>query len=98
MRKILATHKDLARKLQDLEKKYQAHDVQIKRVFDAIRELILAPPRNLRRPKSASHLRRAEAGWQIDRRLGGRRLYDLPSGMQNPASNRPPGKEDRATG
>jgi hypothetical protein len=50
MREILATHKDLARKLQDLEKKYQAHDVQIKRVFDAIRELILAPPRNPRRP------------------------------------------------
>jgi hypothetical protein len=47
LREILATHKDLARKLEDLERKYQTHDTQIKGVFDAIRKL-LAPPK---RPK-----------------------------------------------
>jgi len=44
LREILATHKDLARKLEELEKKYNA---QFKVVFNAIRELMKpqAPPR-----------------------------------------------------
>ena len=37
LRKILASHADLERKLQDLEKKY---DSQFKVVFDAIRQLM----------------------------------------------------------
>ncbi len=40
LRELVATHKDLARKLEALEKKY---DAQFKIVFDAIREL-MAPP------------------------------------------------------
>ena len=40
LRRILATHADLARKLEALEKRY---DAQFKAVFDAIREL-MAPP------------------------------------------------------
>jgi hypothetical protein len=40
LRQILATHKDLARKLLALEKKY---DAQFKIVFDAIRELMKPP-------------------------------------------------------
>ena len=45
LREILATHKDLARELRELEKKY---DVQFKTVFDAIRAL-MTPPRLRRR-------------------------------------------------
>jgi phage regulator Rha-like protein len=46
LREILATHKDLARKLATLENKY---DQQFKVVFDAIRKLMTeAPPK--RRP------------------------------------------------
>ena len=41
LREILGTHKDLARKLEQLEKKY---DHQFKIVFDAIRELMRPPP------------------------------------------------------
>jgi len=37
LREMLATHKDLARKLETLEKKY---DAQFKAVFDAIRQLM----------------------------------------------------------
>ncbi len=37
LRQILASHADLARKLEALEKKY---DAQFKIVFDAIRELM----------------------------------------------------------
>jgi len=40
LREVLATHKDLARKLEALEKKY---DSQFRVVFDAIRQL-MAPP------------------------------------------------------
>ena len=36
LRQMLATHKDLARKLEEMEKKY---DSQFKIVFDAIRQL-----------------------------------------------------------
>jgi hypothetical protein len=39
-RGILATHKDLARKLEELEAKY---DAQFKVVFDAIRQLMTPP-------------------------------------------------------
>jgi len=37
LRELMATHKDLARKLGDMEKKY---DAQFKVVFDAIRQLM----------------------------------------------------------
>ncbi len=40
IREILATHKDLARKLAELEKRY---DSQFKIVFDAIRQMIVSP-------------------------------------------------------
>jgi leucyl aminopeptidase len=41
LREMLATHKDLARKLEELEKKY---DAQFRVVFDAIRQLMAPPP------------------------------------------------------
>ncbi|NCO67944.1 MAG: DNA-binding protein [Nitrospirae bacterium CG_4_10_14_0_8_um_filter_41_23] len=40
LREMLATHKDLARKLEEMEKNY---DAQFKVVFDAIRELMTPP-------------------------------------------------------
>jgi hypothetical protein len=40
LRELLATHKDLARKLDELEKRYDSH---FKIVFEAIRQL-MAPP------------------------------------------------------
>jgi hypothetical protein len=43
MREVLATQKDLARKIDDLELKYQEHDHELKVVFDAIRQLISTP-------------------------------------------------------
>ena len=45
LRRILASHVNLARKLETLEKKY---DAQFKMVFDAIRKL-MAPPETKRR-------------------------------------------------
>jgi hypothetical protein len=42
LREIFAAHKELARKLEDLEQRYQTHDRQIHAVFEAIR-LLMAP-------------------------------------------------------
>jgi len=41
LRELMTTHKDLARKLESLEKKY---DAQFKVVFDAIRKLMAPEP------------------------------------------------------
>lgn len=46
LRQMLATNKDLARKVAELEKKY---DSQFKIVFDALRELIKPPARPRRK-------------------------------------------------
>jgi hypothetical protein len=45
LRRILASHDDLARKLEELERRY---DAQFRAVFDAIRQL-MAPPAKARR-------------------------------------------------
>ena len=44
LREILTTHRELAEKIEELEKKYRQHDVKIQAVFDAIRELLQPPP------------------------------------------------------
>ena len=44
LREILATHKDLARKLADIERKLGHHDEHFRVVFEAIRQLMLPPP------------------------------------------------------
>ncbi len=46
LREMIATHKDLAKKLEDLEKKY---DSQFRVVFDAIRELMVPPEEDKRK-------------------------------------------------
>jgi hypothetical protein len=46
LRRILAAHKGLSRKLEELEKRY---DAQFKAVFDAIRQLMEAPEKSRRR-------------------------------------------------
>ena len=43
LREIMSTHKDLARKLADLERKLGQHDQNFQVVFEAIRQL-MAPP------------------------------------------------------
>jgi hypothetical protein len=48
LREILSTHKDLARKLDELEKKY---DSQFRIVFEAIRQMMLPPPESDKKRK-----------------------------------------------
>jgi len=49
LRQILATHKELAHKLSELERKTEKHDVEIQGIFEAIRQLMAPPPEKPRR-------------------------------------------------
>jgi phage regulator Rha-like protein len=49
LREILATNKDFARRLEELERKFNAHDHQFQAVFDAIKELMKTPEKPKRR-------------------------------------------------
>ena len=43
LKELLLTHKDLAIKLEVLEKKYADHDEKIQKIFEAIRQLMIPP-------------------------------------------------------
>jgi hypothetical protein len=43
LRQILSSHKELASKFAELERKYEGHDIEIKQIFEAIRQL-MSPP------------------------------------------------------
>jgi len=43
LREVLATHQELAQRLEDLERKYQGHDNELEAVFEALRKLVSAP-------------------------------------------------------
>ena len=60
LRQLIASHADLARKLAALEKKYEAHDSQIKIVFDAIRELMtpITPEEEKREIGFGAHMKK----------------------------------------
>lgn len=49
LRELLANHTEILRQLDQLEQKYERHDVQIKQVFQAIRMLVRSPTRGRRR-------------------------------------------------
>ena len=63
LRRLLATHEDLARKLADLEKKY---DAQFKIVFDAIRQLMTPP--DPPKKQIGFHVRERRARYSMMRR------------------------------
>ncbi len=44
LRRILAAHKDLARKFEELERRVQGHDESIQSLVQAIRQLMTPPP------------------------------------------------------
>ncbi len=46
LRQLLGTHKELARKLAELEQHLRHHDEQILAIFDAIRQLMAAPEKH----------------------------------------------------
>ena len=71
LRQMLATHKDLARKLEEMEKKY---DSQFKVVFDAIRGLMTPPETKKKKSDSRSERAGRDMGHP-----GGRDLFSFTS-------------------
>ncbi len=49
LRELLASHKDLGRKLEELERKLGEHDQKFHVVFEAIRQLMAPPPEPARK-------------------------------------------------
>ena len=49
MRSMISLHKELARKIIDLETKYARHDRALGEVFEAIRHLMAEPPTTKKR-------------------------------------------------
>ncbi len=49
LREILALHKDLARRIEALERKHVDHDANIRVLFQTIREYLEAAPKKRRR-------------------------------------------------
>ena len=68
LRQLLASHADLAAKLEELETKY---DAQFKIVFDAIRRLMSSPATP--RKQIGFHIRERRAAYGAPMRLGSRR-------------------------
>ena len=51
LREILGAHKDLARKLEDIERKLGHHDEHFRVVFEAIRQLMIPPPEPVKKQR-----------------------------------------------
>ena len=49
LRELVGSNRELARKLDELEKKYDKHDKQFLVVFDAIRQMMAPPEANKRK-------------------------------------------------
>ena len=49
LRKILSTNEELAGKLNELERKIEKHDEEIRTIFEAIRQLMIPPEKSNRR-------------------------------------------------
>ena len=50
LREVLLTHKELAKKLEELERKYQLHESDIQAIFEVIKKL-LEPPSEPPKPR-----------------------------------------------
>ena len=49
LKAVLSTHKELAHKLAELERKVEKHDVEIQSIFEAICQLMAPPPEKPKR-------------------------------------------------
>jgi hypothetical protein len=58
LRRLVATHKELARKLAELEQRVDTHDHSIRQLIEAIRQLMSPPPDPKRRGKDRSSANR----------------------------------------
>jgi len=67
LRETLALHKKLARKLAELEHKIEGHDVAIRSLFEAIRQL-MAPPVPETKPEIGFHVKEDAVSYRTAKR------------------------------
>ncbi len=67
LRETLALHKDLARKLAELEQKIEGHDTAIRSLFDAIRQL-MAPVPAEPKPEIGFHIKEDAVPYRTKRK------------------------------
>ena len=67
LREALALHKELARKLNQLEKKIEGHDTAIQSLFEAIRQL-MAPPVREPKPEIGFHIKEDPVPYRTKRK------------------------------
>jgi hypothetical protein len=65
LRETLALHKELAHKLTELERKAEGHDISIRTLFDAIRELATVPAKPRR--EIGFHVKEADSPCRVKR-------------------------------
>lgn len=66
LRRVLASHTELARKLADLERRIESHDASIRALFEAIRQL-MAPPPPPSRPEIGFHVKEEPIPYRVSR-------------------------------
>ncbi len=62
LKELIFSHKDLARKIEDLERKFGDHDAKIIHIFDAIRRLMAVP-------QPGDNYKRTKIGFILDRHV-----------------------------
>lgn len=67
LRETLALHQELAHKLAELERKIEGHDVNIRTLFDAIRQLMSPPPEPPRR-EIGFHVKEDSVPYRVKRK------------------------------
>jgi hypothetical protein len=67
LRETLSLHKELTRKLADLERKIEGHDKSIHSLFEAIRQL-MAPPVPEPKPEIGFHIKEDAVPYRIKRK------------------------------
>ena len=68
LREVLATNRELARKLAGLERKTASHDEQIQNIFEAIRQLMTPPERP--RKEIGFHVKEDAAPYRLKWKTG----------------------------
>jgi hypothetical protein len=64
LRQVLSTHKELARKLAELEQRIEGHDTAIRSLFEAIRQL-MAPPSPEPKPEIGFHVKEDAVPYRV---------------------------------
>jgi hypothetical protein len=68
LREMLALHKELARKLSELEEKIEGHDTAIQSLFEAIRQLMSPDEAEKTKPEIGFHVKEDAVPYRIRRR------------------------------